>query len=62
VLLVQFAVLYRGDEECKCLPVRVNLSPLRQLRNEVGKDAARFFYVMRRSEQHMDFDFETGYL
>jgi arginyl-tRNA synthetase len=33
---------------------------LRQLRDEVGKDAARFFYVMRRSEQHMDFDLQLA--
>jgi arginyl-tRNA synthetase len=33
---------------------------LRQLRNEVGKDAARFYYVMRRSEQHMDFDLKLA--
>lgn len=33
---------------------------LRQLRNEVGQDAARFFYVMRRSEQHMDFDLKLA--
>jgi len=30
------------------------------LRDEVGKDAARFFYVMRRSEQHMDFDLQLA--
>ncbi len=33
---------------------------LRELRDEVGKDAARFFYVMRRSEQHMDFDLKLA--
>jgi arginyl-tRNA synthetase len=33
---------------------------LRELRSEVGRDAARFFYVMRRSEQHMDFDLELA--
>jgi len=33
---------------------------LRQLRNEVGKDACRFFYVMRKSEQHMDFDLKLA--
>lgn len=33
---------------------------LRQLRNEVGKDAARFFYMMRRCEQHMDFDLQLA--
>ena len=29
---------------------------LRQLREEVGNDAARFFYIMRSNEQHLDFD------
>jgi arginyl-tRNA synthetase len=33
---------------------------LRQLRNETGKDAARFFYVMRKSDQHMDFDLKLA--
>jgi arginyl-tRNA synthetase len=33
---------------------------LRQLREEVGKDACRYFYVMRKAEQHMDFDLELA--
>jgi arginyl-tRNA synthetase len=33
---------------------------LRELRDEVGKDAARFFYVMRGADQHMDFDLELA--
>ena len=33
---------------------------LRELREEVGNDAARFFYVMRRPEQHMDFDLDLA--
>ena len=33
---------------------------LRQLRSEVGTDAARFFYVLRKPEQHMDFDLELA--
>ena len=33
---------------------------LRQLRAEVGRDAARFFYVMRKSDQHMDFDLKLA--
>ena len=33
---------------------------LRELREEVGVDAARFFYVMRKCEQHMDFDLELA--
>ena len=33
---------------------------LKQLREDVGKDAARFFYVMRKAEQHMDFDLDLA--
>jgi len=33
---------------------------LRRLRKEVGKDAARFFYIMRRCEQHLDFDLDLA--
>jgi arginyl-tRNA synthetase len=33
---------------------------LRELRKEVGRDAARFFYVMRRCEQHLDFDLDLA--
>jgi arginyl-tRNA synthetase len=33
---------------------------LRELRQEVGNDAARFFYVMRKCEQHMDFDLDLA--
>jgi len=33
---------------------------LRQLRNEVGNDACRFFYVMRSNDQHLDFDMELA--
>ncbi|MEQ1530034.1 MAG: DALR anticodon-binding domain-containing protein, partial [Methylococcales bacterium] len=60
VLLVQFAVLFRGDEKVQMSTRSGEFVTLRQLRNEVGKDAARFFYVMRRSEQHMDFDLKLA--
>ncbi len=33
---------------------------LRELREEVGNDAARFFYVARKPEQHMDFDLDLA--
>ncbi|MFI3186944.1 MAG: arginine--tRNA ligase [Methylococcaceae bacterium] len=60
VLLVQFASLYRGEEKVSMSTRSGEFVTLRQLRNEVGKDAARFFYVMRRSEQHMDFDLKLA--
>ncbi len=60
VLLVQFAVLYRGEEKVQMSTRSGEFVTLRQLRNEVGTDACRFFYVMRKSEQHMDFDLKLA--
>ena len=56
VLLVQFAILWRNGVKVPMSTRSGEFVTLRQLRNEIGKDAARFFYAMRRSEQHMDFD------
>lgn len=60
VLLVQFAILYRGGERVQMSTRSGSFVTLRELREEVGKDAARFFYVMRRCEQHLDFDLDLA--
>ncbi len=60
VLLVQFANLYRGGEQVPMSTRSGQFVTLRQLRKEVGVDAARFFYVMRKCEQHMDFDLDLA--
>ncbi|MDF1795610.1 MAG: arginine--tRNA ligase [Coxiellaceae bacterium] len=60
VLLVQFAVLYRGDEKVSMSTRSGEFVTLRQLRDEVGNDAARFFYIMRKPEQHLDFDLKLA--
>jgi arginyl-tRNA synthetase len=60
VLLVQFAILYRGGERVQMSTRSGEFVTLRELRQEVGKDAARFFYVMRKCEQHMDFDLDLA--
>ena len=60
VLLVQFAILYRGGEKLAMSTRSGEFVTLRELRNEVGNDAARFFYVMRKCEQHMDFDLDLA--
>ncbi|MBT3505353.1 MAG: arginine--tRNA ligase [Piscirickettsiaceae bacterium] len=60
VLLVQFAVLYRGSEKMSMSTRSGQFVTLRELREEVGKDAARFFYVLRGADQHMDFDLELA--
>ncbi len=60
VLLVQFAILYRGSEKVSMSTRAGEFVTLRQLREEVGNDAARFFYVLRRADQHLDFDLELA--
>ncbi len=60
ILLVQFAILYRGDTRIQMSTRSGSFVTLRELRGEVGKDAARFFYVMRKPEQHMDFDLDLA--
>jgi len=60
VLLVQFAILYRGDEKVPMSTRSGSFVTLRELCEEIGTDAARFFYVLRKCEQHMDFDLELA--
>jgi arginyl-tRNA synthetase len=60
VLLVQFAILYRNGERVQMSTRSGEFVTLRELRQEVGNDAARFFYVMRKSEQHLDFDLDLA--
>ena len=60
VLLVQFATLWRSGEKVPMSTRSGQFVTLRELREEVGVDAARFFYVMRKSEQHMDFDLDLA--
>ncbi len=60
VALVQFAVLYRGGEKVSMSTRAGEFVTLRELRAEVGNDAARFFYVLRKSDQHLDFDLDLA--
>ena len=60
VRLVQFAILYRGSERVQMSTRSGSFVTLRELRNEVGNDACRFFYVTRKADQHMDFDLELA--
>ena len=60
VALVQFAVLYRNGQKVSMSTRAGEFVTLRELRHEVGNDAARFFYVMRKSDQHLDFDLDLA--
>ena len=60
IMLVQFAVLYRFGEKVQMSTRSGNFITLRELREEVSTDAARFFYVMRSHDQHLDFDLDLA--
>lgn len=60
VQLVQFAILFRGAERVQMSTRAGSFVTLRELREEVGTDAARFFYIMRGNDQHLDFDLELA--
>ena len=60
IALVQFAVLYRNGKKASMSTRAGEFVTLRELREEVGNDAARFFYVLRKSDQHLDFDLDLA--
>ena len=60
IALVQFAVLYRDGKKASMSTRAGEFVTLRELRKEVGNDAARFFYVLRKSDQHLDFDMDLA--
>ena len=60
VVIVQLASLWRGEERVAMSTRSGEFVSLRDLIDEVGPDAARFFYVLRKSDQHLDFDLELA--
>ncbi len=60
VRLVQFVSLFRGGEKQQMSTRSGEFITLRELREEVGNDAARFFYVMRSNDVPLDFDLELA--
>jgi arginyl-tRNA synthetase len=58
--LVQFVVLYRDGKKAKMSTRSGEFLTLRELRKEVGNDAARLFFIMRSNEQHLDFDLDLA--
>ncbi|MBT8077835.1 MAG: arginine--tRNA ligase [Gammaproteobacteria bacterium] len=60
VQLVQFVTLFRAGKKQQMGTRSGKFITLRQLREEIGNDAARFFYVMRSNDQHLEFDLELA--
>ncbi len=59
-LLGQFVTLYRKGEQVQMSTRSGEFVTLRALREEVGNDAARYFYVMRKYDNHIDFDLDLA--
>ncbi len=60
VCLMQFVSLYRGEQKIPMGKRDGQFVTLRQLREEVGNDVCRLFYLMRSHDQHLDFDLELA--
>ncbi len=60
VNLIQFVSLFRGGEKVPMGKREAQFVTLRQLREEVGNDACRLFYLMRSHDQPLDFDLELA--
>ena len=56
VLIAQLVTLFEGDKQVRMSTRAGEFVTLRQILDEVGKDAGRFFFVMRKFDAHLDFD------
>lgn len=60
IILLQFVALFREGEKIQMSTRSGNFITLRQLREEVSSDAARYFFVMRSHDQHLDFNLDLA--
>jgi len=60
VVLVQMVNLLRGGKKVEMSKRAGEFVTMREVMDEVGPDAAKFFFLMRRSDSHLDFDLELA--
>jgi arginyl-tRNA synthetase len=60
ILLIQFVNLLRGGHQVSMSTRSGEFVTLKEVLDEVGVDAARFFFAMRRCDSHLDFDLELA--
>ncbi len=60
IIIGQLVALYRGDEQVRMSKRTGDMISLREVIDEIGADAARFFLVMTGADTHMDFDLELA--
>ena len=56
IIIVQLATIYRDGKQLLMSTRKGQYITLREVLDDVGKDAARFFFMMRRVSSHLDFD------
>jgi len=60
VVIVQLATIFRGGKPVQMSTRKGQYITLREVLDEVGSDAARFFFIMRRTSSHLDFDLDVA--
>ncbi|MEC4674363.1 MAG: arginine--tRNA ligase [Nitrospirota bacterium] len=60
VVLVQMVSLLRGGKKVEMSKRAGEFVTLQEVQEEVGSDAAKFFFLMRRSDTHLEFDLELA--
>jgi len=60
IIIVQLATIFRDGKPVQMSTRRGEYITLREVLDEVGKDASRFFFLMRRTSSHLDFDLDVA--
>ncbi|HOC02887.1 MAG TPA: arginine--tRNA ligase [bacterium] len=60
VIIVQLTTLFRGKEKISMSTRKGQFITLRQLMDEVGPDATKFFFLFRKADSHLDFDLDLA--
>jgi len=60
IIIYQLVTLKRGEKRVSASTRKGKFIPLREVLEEVGKDAARFFFLSRTCDSHLDFDLELA--
>ncbi|MBI4982594.1 MAG: arginine--tRNA ligase [Candidatus Omnitrophica bacterium] len=60
IVIVQLATIFRDGTPVQMSTRKGQYITLREVLDEVGKDAARFFFLMRRTSSHLDFDLDVA--
>ncbi len=60
IIIVQLATIFREGKPVQMSTRRGQYITLREVLEEVGRDAARYFFIMRRTSSHLDFDLDVA--